>query len=311
MEELLKNLASKDKDTRLLAVLDLLYEDNSDCVPVLKELLLTEKNLHVISAAVKTIGLLAADDEMELIGSYLCHKDSRVRANAVEALGGCSSDAAMNLAAAMVSDENHRVSLNAALLLGDESSDIIDSVLQDLWQSGNEVAQSGVVWAACNLSQEQMEKWVALGIKHKSEVVRSMARLVSDDDFDDSTLDNESADDNELASQSGKKRLRAPKARKLKKKKRKLYVRLAGRVVSGVRKEAVKHVTIRLANSGILELSDRNGRFCFERLEGNRVHVFVCEKLGWPTTTFRLRCTSQREQRTIIRMRSRGVMADR
>jgi hypothetical protein len=120
-----------------------------------------------------------------------------------------------------------------------------------------------------------------------------MARLLSDEVIEAEEL-------------SGKKKLRAPAVRKIKKK-RKLYIRLAGRVVEGVRKDPVKVVTIRLANSGIQELTDRHGRFCFDRLEGNKVHIFVCEKSGWPTTTFRLRVTSQREQRTIIRMRSRGA----
>ncbi len=105
----------------------------------------------------------------------------------------------------------------------------------------------------------------------------------------------------------GRHKLRPPKNDgEQEKKERVIYVRLAGRVVHGVKKDALKHVTIRLSNTGFQEMSDRHGRFCFERLEANKVHIFVCEKTGWPNTTFRYRTSGQRDQRVIIRMRSPG-----
>jgi hypothetical protein len=296
MDEFLKKIASEDRELRLEAILNVLYDENVKIVPVLKDLLLTEKDLHVISAAVKVIGLLAADDELELIGTYLCHRDPRVRANAVEALGGCNSAGASSLAAAMMGDENHRVRLNAALMLVDDAPALIENLMDELWNSGNEDAQSGVLWAACNLSAGSRSIWAARGLKHSSEAVRDMARLLSEDMDDDS-------DDG-----SGIKKLVSSAVRKIKKK-RKLYIHLSGRIVEGVKKDPVKGVTIRLANTGIQEQSDRHGRFCFDRLEANKVHIFVCEKIAWPTTTFRLRVSGQRDQRTIIRMRSQGISA--
>lgn len=293
MDEFLKKIASEDRDLRLEALFDVLYDENIKAVPVLKDLLLTEKDLHVISAAVKIIGLLAADDEMELIGTYLCHPDSRVRANAVEALGGANSAGAASLASAMVFDDHHRVRLNAALMLADDAPHLIENLMDELWNSDNEHAQAGVLWAACNLPDGIRSIWSARGMKHSSEAVRDMASLLTDEVDDD-------------GGESGSKKLKSSAVRKIKKK-RKLYIRLAGRIVEGVRKDPVKTVTIRLANSGVMEMSDRNGRFCFDRLEGNKVHIFVCEKTGWPTTTFRLRVTAQREQRTIIRMRPQGT----
>jgi len=88
--------------------------------------------------------------------------------------------------------------------------------------------------------------------------------------------------------------------------KRTMWVRLAGRIVYGVKKDPLPQVTIRLSNTGFQELSDRHGRFCFDRIEANKVHVFVCEKQGWPTTTYRYRASGERDQRILIRMRSRG-----
>ena len=77
------------------------------------------------------------------------------------------------------------------------------------------------------------------GIKHSSDVVRGMARLVSDYDPD-------SEDDGD-GSGLIKSRVR------LVKKKRKLYIRLAGRIVEGVRKDPVKqgnHQACQLRDSG-------------------------------------------------------------
>ena len=159
-------------------------------------------------------------------------------------------------------------------------------------------------WQACSdgeirtLVEEAVSETLMLerGIAPKDEGKKSVSKV-----------------ENEKASIApAKSRLRAPKKNAQKdKKKRTLWTRLSGRVVEGVRKNPLSNVTIRLANSGSQELSDRNGRFCFERIEANKVHVFICEKTGWPNTSFRYRASGQRDQRVIIRMRSRGRVAER
>lgn len=103
--------------------------------------------------------------------------------------------------------------------------------------------------------------------------------------------------------------LRAPTGPPPERKSAPLLIRVAGRVVDGDKREPVKGVAVRLANTGFIEVTDRLGRFGMERLEGNRVYVFVCEKIGFPTTSYRYRASAQADQSILIRMRSRGSRA--
>jgi len=105
----------------------------------------------------------------------------------------------------------------------------------------------------------------------------------------------------------GQRKLRPPKEGSApKRKEMPVYVRLAGRVIDGRRSNGLKQATVRISSSGRQEITDNNGRFYFERLEGLNVYVFVCEKMGYPTTTFRYRASGQKDQSVVIRMRNRG-----
>jgi hypothetical protein len=105
----------------------------------------------------------------------------------------------------------------------------------------------------------------------------------------------------------GQRKLRAPSGPQPESKEQVIYIRLAGQVVDGRRGEGLKQATVRISSSGRQETTDRRGRFYFERLEGLKVYVFVVEKMGYPTTTFRYRASAQKDQSIKIRMRSRGA----
>ena len=371
MEIFLKYICSKEPELRTRVVLKAAEVDFEATIPLLKERLVVEDDMHVFSAIVKAVGLLGRDDELPFLSEYLSHEDARVRANAIEGMNRCDKPSRFNLLAAMMGDENHRVRLNAAIGLKREDPSALPDVIDELWEAEEPEARRAIFWAAKNhLEGEEartlyirgldddhvevrMQALERLGDCHDIEVAQKIISLLeaattkdewvkalrqrlfalqASTDNELRTLVNTAVDhmlaadkeeptqeleaeepeaedeaDYRMSLPKSQRKLRPPKDDGTREKKeRTIWIRLAGRVVHGVKKDPLKHVTIRLSNTGFQEMTDRHGRFCFERLEANKVHIFVCEKTGWPNTTFRYRSSGQRDQRVIIRMRSRG-----
>ena len=378
MEIFLKYICSKEPELRTRVVLKAAEVDFEATIPLLKERLVVEDDMHVYSAIVKAVGLLGRDEELAFLSHYLSHEDGRVRANAIEGMNRCDKPSRFNLLAAMIGDENHRVRLNAAIGLKREDPSALQEVIDELWDADEPEARRAIFWAAkSHLDKEEarllylrgleddhievrLQALDCLGDCHDFEVAQKIVSLLEEarekdewtkalrqrlfalqastdselrafvneaidrllstpheediaeveaEEIEMEELVEEAEEEYDFSSSlpASQRKLRPPKNDgKQDKKERTIWIRLAGRVVHGVKKDPLNSVTIRLSNTGYQEMSDRHGRFCFERLEANKVHIFVCEKTGWPNTTFRYRSSGQRDQRVIIRMRSRG-----
>ena len=108
----------EDKQWKKLEALKLLAKkDDQEVLAFLKERLLEESDLFILSSMVKSVGKLGSSSELNIVQGFLKHEDSRVRANAVEALELIGDEVAWPVLTPLLNDESKRVRLNVAKTL--------------------------------------------------------------------------------------------------------------------------------------------------------------------------------------------------
>ena len=107
--------ASRQQKLDMVRVISERKEPNS--LPFVLSSLREAIDPFVISALVKTAGILGAATTINELQPYLHHEDGRVRANAIEGLEAIGDELAWPLIVPMLYDEVHRVRANAARAL--------------------------------------------------------------------------------------------------------------------------------------------------------------------------------------------------
>ncbi|MFC1742855.1 HEAT repeat domain-containing protein [Candidatus Riflebacteria bacterium] len=113
----------------------------------LLNLLKTENNKQVISAAINALGKIVQPSDIIILSNYLNDEDDRVRANAIEALDHLGSLEIIPYVTPLLHDTDNRVKANAALALWKLGEFNVIEILEDMLVSGNPSDLSSAAYA--------------------------------------------------------------------------------------------------------------------------------------------------------------------
>jgi HEAT repeat protein len=110
-------LASPEVSVRLATALRLARSGRPDLLPQVLERLGGEQDPWVLSALVRTVGLLGSQQELPALQRFLQHRVARVVAGTVEAIAAIGEDLGFPLLVPMLEHDDHRVRASAVQAL--------------------------------------------------------------------------------------------------------------------------------------------------------------------------------------------------
>ncbi|MDD5091531.1 MAG: HEAT repeat domain-containing protein [Candidatus Wallbacteria bacterium] len=145
---------------------------------IIKQLIMDESDVTVLSTALHTLGPIADSDDLLLIAQFLLHDDARVRANAVESLGNMDHASADEFVRPLIADPDTRVKVNSLIFLFQGNEKEVREHLSVMVAEHSVNALEGAVHAMTRLNFPKDDPLL-------TEAVSKLDRLRTDDPLQD------------------------------------------------------------------------------------------------------------------------------
>jgi HEAT repeat protein len=148
-------LASSNSENRQRALKALAVGFNMEALPVLVEMLKSEKDPFVIASIVKLVGKYGGPENIESLSVFLNHEDPRVRANTIEGLELAGTDKIIAYIVPFINDVDNRIRANAVKALSKFKSDEMLEVLGSMIRSDQLWMRDSAIFALQQVASEQ------------------------------------------------------------------------------------------------------------------------------------------------------------
>lgn len=182
-EDPVEALRSGSPKRRLAACLALREGPRAEAVPALLELLRSDRDPWVLSAAARAVGALGEARHVGALQPLLSHQDTRVVASTLEALGELGDEVAFSLAVPLLSSDDHRVRAAALTIVYRLDPEQALGVLRAMVHSHLESMRASALYCLENLPMADAVPllWEALIGEHVRGLVLKIVGLLQED----------------------------------------------------------------------------------------------------------------------------------